>query len=95
MPNSAGIATLPEVLDHCEVPGEFREHLLAALTTREDNLAEAMHMAGQQFGLYPQIVSEVLAELEFGHPKSEQERAVIRHSFNNLMDELRQQQQGG
>lgn len=95
MPNTAGIASINEILDHVELPdGDLRNHLLGALYQREDEMAEAMHSAGAQFGLFPQIVAEVLAELEFGTPKSTDERTVIRASYENLMEELRKQQQG-
>jgi hypothetical protein len=66
----------------------------AALINREDAMAEVMFLAGMQFGLFPQIVAEVLAEVGLGTPKSDEEREMIRRSFLNLMEALRQAQSG-
>jgi len=66
----------------------------AALINREDAMAEVMHLAGAQFGLFPQIVAEVLAEVGLGTPKSDEEREMIRRSFHNLMEQLRRAQSG-
>jgi len=70
--------------------GELRERLIA----REDNMRDVMFMAGQQFGLFPQIVAEVLAEVGLGTPKSTAEREMIRTSFNQLMEALVRAQRG-
>lgn len=67
----------------------------ASLLSREDAIADSLRMAGVQFGLYPQIVAEVLAEVEMGTPPNEEERALIRAQFVNLMEELRRQHGGG
>lgn len=66
----------------------------AALVNREDAMAEVMHLAGAQFGLFPQIVAEVLAEVGLGTPRSDEEREMIRRSFNELMENLRRAQSG-
>jgi len=94
--NRAGIASITEVVTrHYDDPASPPpEALIKALTDREDALADVMRVAGQNFGLYPQIVAEVLADLEFGHPLPQAEREMIHHQFDLLMDELRRQQMG-
>lgn len=72
-----------------------REALVLALTEREDNMAAMFHMAGMQFGLYPQIIAEVFAEVGVGTPISDQQRDMVRQGFNNLMDELRRAHEEG
>lgn len=71
-----------------------RETLIAALVAREDNMADLLRMAGVQFGLYAEIVSEVLAQIGLGTAPTEEERAFIRQQFINLMNRLRQEHQG-
>lgn len=77
-----------------DLTAEQRQPLVAALVAREESMADMMRMAGLQFGLYPQIVSEVFAEIGVGQPISEQQRVMIRQQFVALMEEL-QQQHGG
>jgi len=74
-----------------DLTAEQRQPLVAALVAREESMADMMRMAGLQFGLFPQIVSEVFAEIGFGEPISEQQRTMIRQQFNTLMEELQRQ----
>ena len=69
--------------------------LVSRLTAREDAMRDQLHMAGMQFGLFPQIVAEVLAEVGLGTPPTEEERAMIRAAFVALMEEIERQQQQG
>lgn len=72
------------------------EVLIGLLVAREQAMAELLRMAGMQFGMYPQIVAEVLAEVEMGEPLDPPERAFIKAQFQALMEELtRQQHEGG
>jgi hypothetical protein len=71
------------------------EVLVQALVDREDRIVEQLHMAGMQFGLYPQIIAEVLATVGLGTPPSVEGRALIRQQFIALMEELQRQQGGG
>lgn len=64
------------------------ERLVAALREREDNIADLLRMAGLQFGLFPQIVSEVLAESGLGTPVPAEEREMIRAQFVALMEQI-------
>lgn len=79
-----------------EHDGAPPEVLIQALVQREEAMADMLRMAGVQFGLYPQIVAEVLAQVEMGVPIEVQQREFIRAQFVALMEELQRQhgQQG-
>lgn len=68
------------------------EALVRALVEREDLMADMLRMAGMQFGVYPQIVAEVFAEVGIGSPVDGGQRQLIRHQFVQLMEELQRQQ---
>jgi hypothetical protein len=72
-----------------------RTDLINALVNREEGMAEALRMAGMQFGLYPQIVSEVLAQVEMGRPIEAVQREFIRVQYVGLMEELQRQHNEG
>lgn len=59
------------------------------LIDRENNMADMLRLAGQQFGLYPEIVAEVLASVGMGTQPSPEERQLIRNNFVALMERLR------
>lgn len=87
--------TLTHVLGHFpEVDEGVRRRMYEALVEREDQIVEVLHLAGVQFGLFPQIVAEVLAEVGLGTPKSDTEREMIRRSFVELMEAMRRAQSG-
>ena len=86
------MSTIAEVVASSTVPAEEQAVLVASLVEREAEVADRLRMAGLQFGLYPEIVAEVLAEVGMGHPVSEEERAMIRQQFVNLMTRLRGEQ---
>lgn len=71
------------------------EALVAALLAREDEMRDRLYLAGAQFGLFPFIVTEVLAEVGLGTPPSEAERAMIHHNFVAGMEDLQRQQREG
>jgi len=66
-----------------------------ALLAREETMADMMRMAGLQFGLYPEIVSEVFAEIGIGNPIDDATRAMIRQQFVMLMERLQAEHGGG
>lgn len=68
------------------------ESLITALVEREEAMADTLRLAGVQFGLFPQIVSEVLAEVQMGRPIEAAQREFIRAQFVALMEELQNQQ---
>lgn len=86
------MSTIAEVVAASTVPAEEQAVLVASLVQREVELADRLRMAGLQFGLYPEIVAEVLAEVGMGEPVSEEERLMIRTQFVALMERLRGQQ---
>lgn len=76
--------------------GQWRRgDLIEALTKREDDIADRLRLAGQQFGLYPEIVAEVLAEVGLGSPPTPEARQMIHDNFINLMERLRREHEGG
>jgi hypothetical protein len=73
------------------LPGEKQTALIAALTEREDRMADLLRMAGHQFGLYPWIVAEVFAQVGIGTAPDTTTRAMIRVQFEQGMEELARQ----
>lgn len=72
-----------------------RDRLVAALTAREDALADVLRLAGVQFGLYPELVAEVLASVGLGTPPSPEMRELIRVNFTARMEQLRRDYEQG
>lgn len=67
--------------------------LIAALYEREDVKADIIRLAAAQFGMYPEIVAEVITNAaELGTPVSDQEHLNIRLNFNALMERLAEEQ---
>jgi hypothetical protein len=62
--------------------------LRALLVAREDNMADHLRLAGAQFGMFPEIVAAVIADLGLGTPLADEQKAVIRQNFINKMREL-------
>ena len=88
---------IEEVVRHVEGLSEEQvTHLTSALVAREDSMADMFRMAGMQFGLFPQIVAEVFAEVGIGSPVDEVQRQMIHAQFTALMEELQRQfREGG
>lgn len=82
------VQTINEVITAWVAEGAPPEVLVSRLYAREDAMVEVMHLAGVQFGLFPQIVAEVLAEVGIGSPVSAEQRQLIRDNFNRLMEQL-------
>lgn len=70
------------------------ETLVMRLQAREDAIADVLRLAGQQFGMYPQIVAEVIASAELGTTPPEAERTMIRAQFSALMESIARAQRG-
>lgn len=89
------IPTLEQVFAGCGVdpstaPGSV---LVAALRQREDAIAFSLREYGSAFGLYPQIIDEVLANgIVLGTPLPVEARQSIHSNFQSFMEELRRQQ---
>lgn len=91
--------TLDHILSEFVLPEDVKALMRARLYAREDAMVEVMHLAGVQFGLFPEVVAEVLAEVGIGTPKTGQERELIRSNFTRLMVRLQnehdQREHGG
>jgi hypothetical protein len=64
------------------------EVLKALLLAREDNMADHLRLAGAQFGLFPELVAAVIADLGLGTLPTDEERIIIRNNFIAKMREL-------
>jgi hypothetical protein len=73
-----------------QLPEETQAAIVAALLEREDEYLAAFHMAGAQFGVYPQIVAKVFTDLKFGTPVTDEAKALIDAQFNALMAQFRE-----
>lgn len=80
---------IEEILDRYTLDEQVKTSLLEALTERENGIGDILRLAGAQFGMYPEIVAEILAEAGLGSPSPEAERAMIRSQFIALMERLR------
>ena len=89
------VTSIDQVLDRFPLQDTIREPLQAALLEREDSVCDLLRLAGQQFGLFPQIVAEVLAEVGMGSPISAEQREMVRNQFAALMEQLRQEHENG
>lgn len=69
--------------------------LEAALVEREEAMADILRLAGAQFGLFPEIVAEVLAQVGIGRPISTEQRAMIHANFHALMERLQSERGDG
>lgn len=75
--------------------GSGEEALLAALTAREDVVADALRLMATQFGLYPEIVAEVVTNaIRLGTPVPEETHQHIRNQFVALMQRLQEEAEG-
>lgn len=84
------MSTLAEILSRHVVGDEAG--LLAELTAREDRIADQLRQAGLLFGLYPEIVAEVVAECGLGTPLGPEARRYVRHQFVARMQWIRDNQ---
>jgi hypothetical protein len=78
--------------EHDQYPDAFHD-LQAVLMRREDEIAETLRVAGAQFGLFPEIVAEVLTEIGIGTPPDDTTREFIKQNFIARMQWIQQQQQ--
>lgn len=69
--------------------------LETVLVAREDEMADNLRLMAIQFGLYPEIVAECLAQVGLGAPLSEEMRALVHTNFTQLMERLRREHEAG
>ena len=65
------------------------EMVTRALVEREEGIADIMRVAGQSFGLLPQIVAEVFAQIHFGAPITDEHRQLVHQQFHTVIDQIR------
>lgn len=56
-----------------------------ALVEREEYVADVLRVAGQSFGVLPQIMAEVFASIGLGMPLSTEQRALIHSQFHRTI----------
>jgi len=86
--------SIAEIVARYNLPADQKTNLTAALVAREQGMADILRQAGMQFGLFPQIVAEVLAEVEMGEPIPEDQRVMVRQQFQGLMEQIAAAQRG-
>ena len=86
--------SIADIVNRYPFTSEQKVHLVAALVEREQAMADTLHQAGMQFGLFPQIVAEVLAQVEMGEPITTEQRALIHGQFHQLMEQIAMAQRG-
>jgi hypothetical protein len=81
--------TLAYCLEQATQDGVVNPDVLRALlVAREDNMADHLRLAGAQFGLFPELVAAVIADLGLGTLPTDEERIIIRNNFIAKMREL-------
>jgi len=92
----SAIPSIKEVVDASIREGRvYRTEMVSNLIAREDAIADALRMAGAQFGVYPEIVAKVLMDLELGTPPTPEVARMIQQQFIDLMERLQQQYRDG
>jgi hypothetical protein len=82
--------TIEMVLEHFGglSPGE-KVAMVAILRERERVIASDLMVIGTQWGMYPEIVAEAMAEVGLGGPMDEETRRLIHANFIRLMERIR------
>lgn len=88
------VASIESIVTRHLDSGAPPEVLIHALVEREEAIADILRLAGIQFGLFPEIVAEVLAQVQMGRPISVEQRAMVHSNFHALMQRLHDEQQG-
>jgi len=83
---------LTDIIGKHDLPFEQRQQLLSDLRAREDAALHLLVHAGHQFGLFPQIVKEMLAQTGLGTPMDPDVRVRIKQEYDALIEELRRSQ---
>ena len=86
--------SIADIVNRYPFTPEQKAHLTAALVGREQAMVDTLHQAGMQFGLFPQIVAEVLAQVEMGESIPTEQRALIHSQFHQLMEQIAMAQRG-
>ena len=65
-----------------------RESTIKALKEREEAIADFLRLAGMTFGLYPEVVAEVLAQSGLGLELTAEQREYVHSNYINLINRL-------
>lgn len=83
---------LPEpiaaLVDQWVAEGAPPEVLTARLVEREEQVADVLRLAGQSYGVLPQIMAEVFAQIRLGTPISTEQRALIHSQYHRVIDAI-------
>ena len=86
--------SIADIVNRYDLNDDKARELVQALVDREQAMADTLRQAGMQFGLFPQIVAEVLAQVEMGEPIPTVERSMIHSQFHLLMEQFAAAQRG-
>lgn len=87
----AAVIPVADVVGAFDLDEATTTALVSALQERDQAVADYLRIIGSNFGMYPQIVAEALAEVGLGLPLSTEERALIHSAYHQLINELNQQ----
>lgn len=93
-PPTAEIPSIEEVVRQHVNSAADRMVLVEALVEREEQIADVLRMSGSDFGLFPEIVAEVLAAIGLGRPMPVEQRVMIHNNYHALMERLRREAEG-
>lgn len=85
--------TIREVLDeqHIGVDAAVIDGVEAALRDREQEVLMNLVTIGAPFGVTPQIAAKIFADNDLGVERSDEEKALITESFDELLNTFREQ----
>lgn len=86
--------SIADIVERYPFTADQKTHLTSALVGREQAMADTLRQAGMQFGLFPQIVAEVLAQVEMGEPIGTDQREMVHTQFVALMEQFAAAQRG-
>lgn len=87
--------TIAQVVDHClaEHTDDLRTALIEELISREQGIATTLSVIGiENFGLHPEFIADVFAQLGVGEPLTTEERTMIHENAVRHMQELMNEQ---
>lgn len=87
--------SIDSVLNEFDLNSVLHHRIEKRLLDREDAICDLLRMAGIQFGLFPEIVAEVFAEVGLGSPIPSAQREMVRNQFTALMERLREEHERG
>lgn len=78
--------TVDFCIEQATIDGVINDVVLRALlVAREDNVCDYLRLAAAQFGMFPELVAEIIAGIGIGTPLSAEERQIVRNNFIEKM----------